>query len=58
MRLILARTWTLREKGLLQISEVLNRVDQVQGFEQGIFIVQMTLSDKIVGVVAASMQLL
>jgi hypothetical protein len=57
MRLILSRIWTLREKGLKQIQDLIisNSIEPNQAFIAGLNVVKLTVDDKIAAVSNTSM---
>ena len=62
IRKIFARTWNLREKGIQEIEAIVKNGSQGltpnDVFISGIEIVKLTITDKIIGVYQASIQLL
>jgi hypothetical protein len=60
MRLVLSRSWTLREKGLNQIWDLIfsNIIEPNQAFIAGLNIVRLTVDDKIAAVCNTSMGLM
>ena len=60
MRLVLSRSWTLREKGLNQIKDLIfsNIIEPNQAFIAGLNIAKLTVDDKIAAVCNKSMGLM
>ncbi len=57
-RLLFARSWQLREKALKQIEAGIRTIDPNEAFSKGLIVVERTVTDKIVGVLNASVSLL
>jgi len=60
VRMLLSRTWTLREKAIKMIEDQIMQgsLDINDSLTTGVNVVKITISDKIVGVVQVSMALL